>query len=383
MKKVPTIMFHTVGLQDHKWVFPWISESVEYFESVVSYLSKKGSKSHFFSSDVYEKPQNGNNIVLTFDDGYLDNFLLIYPTLQKHGMKGTIFVNSDFAVREDVVRKKEDGIAGFLSFAEMRELEKSGVMEIQAHSKTHTWYFSGNKIIDYWRPGIATEIGGAVWMLWNKFPEFKPYYLTKSEDYEKKIPYGTPIYEHAKSLVCKRYFNDENLDKVLAEHVENNGGKEFFQKENWKKELTDLSEKYKSENKLNDRYETDEEKKKRIYDELKTSKEVLEKELNKEVNCLCWPGGGVDEEVFEIAIEIGFKRFTRPSVWKENPDPKFAAMIPRTGSSSKINFKGKYLGEKSNIEFYAAIKILEGSWFYKQLNRTFLVLRLLKYFIAG
>lgn len=383
MKKVPTIMFHSVGLQDHKWVYPWISESQEYFESVINYLSKKGYKSHFFSSDIYEKPQKGKNIVLTFDDGYLDNYLLIYPILKKYGMKGTIFVNSDFAVKEDVIRKKEDGVAGFLSFAEMRELEKSGVMEIQAHSKTHTWYFSGSRIVDYWRPGIATEKGGAVWMLWNKFPEFKPYYLTKAHEYEKKIPYGTPIYEHTKSLVCTKYFNDENLDKVLAEHVENQGNEGFFKKKDWKRELDEVADKYIAENKLNDRYETGEEKRARIEDELSTSKEMLEKELNKEVTCLCWPGGGVDEDLFEMAKKIGFKRFTRPSAWKGDQDPKFAAMIERTGSSSKIMFKGLDLGEITPFEFFCRVKKLEGSWIYRQVNRVFMVLRILRKKILG
>lgn len=335
MKKVPTIMFHTVGLQDHNWVYPWISESKEYFESVINYLAKKGYRSHFFSSDVYKKPATGKNIVLTFDDGYLDNFLLVYPILKKYGMKGTVFVNSDFAVKDDILRKREDGVAGFLSFAEMRELERSGVMEIQSHSKTHTWYFSGNRIVDYWRPNIATEKGGAVWMLWNKFPEFKPFYLTKAEEYENKIPYGTPIYEHKKSLVCKRFFNDENLDEFLVEYVENKGREKFFEKENWKEELEEMVEKYRAENQINDRYETDEEKRARIYNELSASKKILEKELNKDIDCLCWPGGGVDEEVLIMAKKIGFKKFTRPSSWKGSNCFEFKQMVQRFGGGSK------------------------------------------------
>jgi peptidoglycan/xylan/chitin deacetylase (PgdA/CDA1 family) len=224
MKSVPTIMFHSVGLEKHDWVFPHISESEIFFESVIQYLAKKGLASHFFSSDVYETANSQRDVVLTFDDGYLDNFLVVLPILERHGMKGTVFVSTDFAVGDDVVRTREEGIAGFLSFAEMRQMEASGVLEIQSHAKTHTWYPTGDRIVDFWRPGIATERNGPIWMLWNRYPEMKPHYLTRAAEMETWIPYGTPVYEHEKSLVCMRCFPDPALDEHLANHVASRGG---------------------------------------------------------------------------------------------------------------------------------------------------------------
>ncbi len=106
-------------------------------------------------------------------------------------------------------------------------MESSGLVEIQSHSKTHTWYFKGPRIVDFWHPGAATKKGGPVWMLWNRFPEMKPFYLTQAEKWEKKIPYGTPIYEHGKSLETRRYFPDnEKIEAKLIEMVASNSN--FF-----------------------------------------------------------------------------------------------------------------------------------------------------------
>jgi len=83
-----------------------------------------------------------------------------------------------------------------------------------------------------------------------------------------------------------------------------------------------------------------------------------------------------------LAKGIGFKRFTRPSVWKGNSDPKLDVMIRRTGSSSRVVFRGTDLGLTSLFEFYSGIKILEGKKLYRHVKRLLLVLRIIKHYIA-
>ena len=47
--------------------------------------------------------------------------------------------------------------------------------------------------------------------------------------YEPRVPYGTPVYEHDKALVTRRYFPDEDdLAGELREHVTREGGATFF-----------------------------------------------------------------------------------------------------------------------------------------------------------
>lgn len=69
-----------------------------------------------------EKP-----IVLTFDDGYEDNYTNAYPLLKKYGFVGTFFI-----VTEPVDSER----AGYMSWAQIEIMSTNG-MEIGAHSYTH------------------------------------------------------------------------------------------------------------------------------------------------------------------------------------------------------------------------------------------------------
>lgn len=66
------------------------------------------------------------SVVLTFDDGYESYYRHAYPLLKKHGFPATVFLYTDFV-----------GAADALSWAQMREMAASGLVDIQAHSKTH------------------------------------------------------------------------------------------------------------------------------------------------------------------------------------------------------------------------------------------------------
>jgi peptidoglycan/xylan/chitin deacetylase (PgdA/CDA1 family) len=379
MRNVPTIMFHSVGLENHVWAFPHISESESFFESVMEVLAKEGFASHFFGSDIYGTHSGQRDVVLTFDDGYLDNFLVVLPILKRHGLKGTVFVSTDFVDREDVIRTRDDGIVGFLSFAEMREMEASGVFEIQSHAKTHTWYPSGDRIVDFWRPGIATEPNGPIWMLWNLYPEMKPQYLTRAAEMETWIPYGTPVYQHEKSLVCRRYFPDSALGEHLIHHVESGGGPAFFDRAGWREEIEAVATRYRSSRRPNQHYETPDAYRARVSEELSESKRVLESRLNKEVTCLCWPGGGVNDDVLEIAREIGYRRFSKPSALRRDTSARYEGMIPRIAGTSRVGFRGRNLGTRKPYEFFVNLMASGGNATYRALARLFLFLRVARH----
>ena len=64
--------------------------------------------------------------MLTFDDGYVDNYDELFPLLQKYNAKATIFVISDAVYSEH-----------YLKEAQIKELSDSGLVSIQSHTKTH------------------------------------------------------------------------------------------------------------------------------------------------------------------------------------------------------------------------------------------------------
>jgi len=65
-------------------------------------------------------------VVITMDDGYASNYKYAFPLLKEHGFPATVFVYTDFIGAKDA-----------LSWAQMREMVASGLIDIQAHSKTH------------------------------------------------------------------------------------------------------------------------------------------------------------------------------------------------------------------------------------------------------
>lgn len=65
-------------------------------------------------------------VVITIDDGYESTYRHAFPLLRKYGFPATVFVYTDFV-----------GSGEALSWAQLQELSASGLVEIQAHSKTH------------------------------------------------------------------------------------------------------------------------------------------------------------------------------------------------------------------------------------------------------
>lgn len=65
-------------------------------------------------------------VVITFDDGHVSAYRHVYPLLRKYGFPATFFLYTDFL-------NTRDG----LSWAQIREMSASGLIDFQPHSKTH------------------------------------------------------------------------------------------------------------------------------------------------------------------------------------------------------------------------------------------------------
>jgi peptidoglycan/xylan/chitin deacetylase (PgdA/CDA1 family) len=65
------------------------------------------------------------SVVLTFDDGYDDNYLYAYPLLRERGMKATFFIITNLVARP-----------GYMTWEQLREMELNG-MSIESHTIDH------------------------------------------------------------------------------------------------------------------------------------------------------------------------------------------------------------------------------------------------------
>jgi peptidoglycan/xylan/chitin deacetylase (PgdA/CDA1 family) len=89
-RTVPVLMHHHVSPSPGM-----ITVSPENFESQIAWLAGNGWTS--LTLDQYAgflagKPVPRKSIVITFDDGYLDNWVYAHPILQKYGMHAVVFV---------------------------------------------------------------------------------------------------------------------------------------------------------------------------------------------------------------------------------------------------------------------------------------------------
>jgi len=308
MTDIPIVMYHSVGIVDQNWNWSSLTIPWEIFEEHIAFLSNSNLQT--ITLDEYYKYKKGiadipkNSIILTFDDGYLDNWVFVFPILKKYNFRGTIFINPEFvdpavACRpnlEDVwtgdITVEELPPLGFLSWEEMKAMQNDGTIDIQSHSMSHTWYPVSSKIIDFRHPNDNYH-----WMDWNEKCESKWDYLSlKSSAYN----YGEPVYEHGKSLSCRKYIPDPKLSLYLIEFVQQKG-EIFFKKSDWHSILIKETDHYRKHGVLNDYYETQEQKLSRYQWELCESKKLISEQLKKEVNFLCWPGGGYDSDAVEIA----------------------------------------------------------------------------------
>jgi peptidoglycan/xylan/chitin deacetylase (PgdA/CDA1 family)/glycosyltransferase involved in cell wall biosynthesis len=76
--------------------------------------------------------------IITFDDGYKDNYLNMLPLTRKYGFKGVLFLLGDFSVTENFWNTGEDKEAGQLMTYEQKKAFVEHGWEIGAHTLTHS-----------------------------------------------------------------------------------------------------------------------------------------------------------------------------------------------------------------------------------------------------
>jgi peptidoglycan/xylan/chitin deacetylase (PgdA/CDA1 family) len=361
---VPVIMFHSVGANKLKWKYHFLSEDITIFENKIRYLCEKRFN-FIFHDDLFYYVRDGRPLpdkalMLTFDDGFLDNWMIVYPILKKYGVKFTIYASQEFVRSQSQVRpmidessKSEHGeseteLAGYLSWEELAEMEKSDLVDIQSHTSTHTWHFSGPHVIDFISP---ETIDTYQWVLWNFSPHLKPLPLFKSEwTPTKEAVLGFPVFENKRALVTRRFIESDDLKSGLVDYVEHNGASKFFQRNDCRERLKEVVSRIEKKGGLG-RFETEEERHERLRYELLDNKRVLEQYLNKEIKYLCWPGGAYNEELLRLAKHYGYWATTaQESCNRFGDDPAKVHRISSGNLESVNKFPWKYT--KFILQFY-------------------------------
>ena len=131
---IPALMYHNINA-DYDGKRASVEITPERFKEHMVTLKNEGYTAIFF--DEYVSYLNGKTslpekpILITFDDGYLNNYTLGFPILKETGMKATIFIiTGRMGLQGDVTFPH-------FTWEQALEMEKSGFVDIQSHTQYH------------------------------------------------------------------------------------------------------------------------------------------------------------------------------------------------------------------------------------------------------
>ncbi len=124
---IPVLMYHSVKDDKNN---PLVVQP-ELFKSQMKYLKDNNyttlSMSDLYNFVKYNKKVPKKSVVITFDDGYEDNFTNAYPILKDYNFKATIFIITDLC--------NQGGL--YIKFPQMKEMINNGI-EIGSHTLDHS-----------------------------------------------------------------------------------------------------------------------------------------------------------------------------------------------------------------------------------------------------
>lgn len=133
-----------------------LSVTPEDFESQLIGLKTNGWKTLDADEFLYlmKNPKESRKkcVLLTFDDGFVDNFVYAYPILKRHKMKAILFVATEFITDLEIKRDKFEPMPHnkmwelahterkhevMCTWNELKQMQNEGVFDIQSHGHSH------------------------------------------------------------------------------------------------------------------------------------------------------------------------------------------------------------------------------------------------------
>ena len=124
---VPVLNYHQVEEKNGNPLTLWPDQ----FEAQMAYLADEGYTT-ITIDEMMDALENGTPlpkkpVIITFDDGYADNYEYAYPILKKYGFKATIFLIYDFT----------NTYPNYLTWDQIAEMKASGLVHFESHTMTH------------------------------------------------------------------------------------------------------------------------------------------------------------------------------------------------------------------------------------------------------
>ena len=140
---IPVLMYHYFsegppGALQSNYVRTGVFE-----EQLQALLKHNYTPITFYDLQQYVKGKGGlpsKPILITSDDGYLNNYTQAYPLLKKYNVQATFFVSTAFMEEENDIgaTANKNTVHAHFNWQQAQEMEKSGLIDIQIHGHDHT-----------------------------------------------------------------------------------------------------------------------------------------------------------------------------------------------------------------------------------------------------
>ena len=271
------LMYHSVDNEKGKGgIF------VNEFEEHIKWIKdKKTFKMEELKNLNYTLPKN--SILITFDDGYKNNYTLAFPILKKYNMKATIFLNTKFIGKDEF----------YLNWDEIKEMYESGLVDFQLHTHSHQLTIKDISVLDFYDEESSPYFKRESYNLF-----FEGNYDEKKD---KEKLYGLPVFKlrskisisgyKPKKDFLKKYQNIKQLQKF------NKNEKKDFLNKLFKEKQNEFFDKI-----------SEEQFRKTVEFEILENKKIIEKNLGKTPDCLAYPWGhrynGNREDIRKLGVDV-------------------------------------------------------------------------------
>jgi peptidoglycan/xylan/chitin deacetylase (PgdA/CDA1 family) len=241
--------------------------SPQEFEAQIVLLLNKGYKcitaTEMYTQLYVDRQVKKKQFVITFDDGFADNYYFAFPILKKYGLHATVFLTTSFIDNssglntnaeicpsaEAFVNTFNGKNSSFLNWQQIREMHESGLIDFQPHGQYHKKIYISDRV---YKKNLSAA-------------DLMTFHIVSLQDPDLKP--GGYLREIGASLGFRKY---------------------------------DPSRR---------RHETSTEASARYRDEIAASKEIIEKNLNKKCLFFSWPWGKYNSQSLKVGRDLGLKMF--------------------------------------------------------------------------
>lgn len=356
-RRVPVLNYHSVSAQP-QWlgIGSRISLPPETFARQLAWLAHHGYRTLFVSevAQLLEgsrtAPAGAPCVALTFDDGYADNATTVWPLLRQYHMKATFFVSTDFIADAPPA----EGDAGYLTWAQLRELQAGGLVEIQSHGAAHARVMADERLRGFVGPDRPNP-----WLLWNTRPETR-------RTWWRELPrdrslWGHPVYQQQPALAAREFrLNPQAVAHLLA--WTRAQGEALFARPDWEQTLR--AEWSATTARLGGpgAWESAADFAARVADDLRQSRAVLQRELGRPVTLLCWPENAFTPEGEALARAAGYVATVANGHDTQNAVGRSPGRIARVCIGA--GFIGRPHPVFDLLGFVVALRVFEGWYGY-------------------